>query len=564
LPIHWNISSPSDVIDESCPDYNLRRTFEFEGLLFDILARFVNLPLEDVDREIGSALNQLCLLLGVERAGLWRNGQDANSFVLTHYALSASYPLAAAGSGENRLPNDKGFIGSVEPNVISIGTELKTCFPWITAHVKGGEKCVFGRIKDLPEDAAQDRKALPRLGTQALVFIPFLVRGDVLGAMSFEMLSEEKQWPEPFLKRLELVAGVFAQASARKLSEEALTRSFAEIEELKERLEAKTDYLRPEIKISPAHNRIIGRSRKFRRVLQQGEQVAQADCAVLITGETGTGKELIAQEIHHHSARRDRAMVLVNCAALPSTLMESELFGRERGAYTGALTSQIGRFEMAHGSTIFLDEVAELPMEAQAKLLRVLQQGEFQRLGNPKTHKVDVRVIAATNRDLPEEVRQGRFREDLYYRLQVFPITMPPLRERVEDIPLLVCAFVEEFAARMGKKITKIPRKSMEMFQVHSWPGNIRELRNEIERSVILTTGDTLQTTPFGESPAGDAQEIAQGKREHISITLKSVRWRAKGLQRAGARADLKSATLYSAPEKGEIPHPRQKDQLGS
>jgi transcriptional regulator with GAF, ATPase, and Fis domain len=286
----------------------------------------------------------------------------------------------------------------------------------------------------------------------------------------------------------------------------------------------------------------------------------------LVSGETGTGKELIAQEIHRLSARKDNAMVLVNCAALPSALVESELFGRERGAYTGALTTQVGRFEVANKSSIFLDEVGELSMEVQAKLLRVLQQGEFQRLGSPKTYKVDVRVIAATNRDLAEDVRKGRFREDLYYRLKVFPIQVPPLRERVDDIPLLAFAFMEEFSTRMGKRITKISRKAMETLQNHAWQGNIREFRNVIEHSVIVSTSDTLKLTLLGETSTRAAQPItlAEAEREHILKTLENTSWRIKGLHGAAARLGLQPSTLYSRMQKLGIPHRRQKDEMAT
>jgi formate hydrogenlyase transcriptional activator len=347
-------------------------------------------------------------------------------------------------------------------------------------------------------------------------------------------------------------------------AQEALAKSYAEIKELKERLEAESDYLKAEIKISQAHAEILGRSPGIKKVLHQVEQVASADCPVLITGETGTGKELIAQEIHRLSVRKDRHMILVNCAALPSALVESELFGRERGAYTGALTSQVGRFEVANHSTIFLDEVGELSMEVQAKLLRVLQQGEFQRLGSPKTHNVNVRIIAATNRDLAGEVRKGKFREDLYYRLKVFPIEIPPLRERVEDIPLLVFAFMEEFSVRMGKKITKLPRKAMESLQRHAWPGNIRELRNVIEHGVILTQGEVLKLSLAAEAPLRDGEivTLAEAEREHILKILESTGWRIKGPHGAAKRLDLQPSTLYSRMQKLGIPHRRQKDAL--
>jgi formate hydrogenlyase transcriptional activator len=336
-----------------------------------------------------------------------------------------------------------------------------------------------------------------------------------------------------------------------------------EIKQLKDRLVGESEYLRSELKTSQAHAQILGRSPGIKRVLHQVEQVAPADCAVLINGETGTGKELVAQEIHDLSPRKSKQMVLVNCAALPAALVENELFGRERGAYTGALTSQVGRFQAADRSTIFLDEVGELSLEVQAKLLRVLQQGEFQRLGSPHTHKVDVRLIAATNRDLAEDVRNGKFREDLYYRLKVFPIAIPPLRERVEDIPLMVFAFMEEFSMRMGKKITKVSRKSMEALQKHSWPGNIRELRNVVEHSAILSGGDTLKLTFLGDSPTREPQPVtlAEAEREHILKTLELTNWRIKGKHGAAERLDMEPSTLYSRMQKLGIPTRRQKEE---
>jgi PAS domain S-box-containing protein len=350
----------------------------------------------------------------------------------------------------------------------------------------------------------------------------------------------------------------------KKLAEEALLSSYAQISLLKDRLDAESAYLQTEIRVRQAQGQIIGHSAAIQHVLQHVEQVASAQCPVLLTGETGTGKELIAAEIHRLSPRRDRLMVLVNCAALPSALVESELFGRERGAYTGALTAQVGRFQVADGSTLFLDEVGELSLEVQAKLLRALQEGEFQRLGNPKTHKVDARVIAATNRDLVEEVRKGRFREDLYYRLKVFPIDLPPLRKRVEDIPSLVFAFLEEFSTRMGKKVTKVPRHAMEKLQGHAWPGNIRELRNVIEHSVILTSGDMLKLSGLSDSPIRQTESVtlAEAEREHILKTLETTGWRIKGQHGAAKRLGLEPSTLYSRMQKLGIPNRTQKDEM--
>jgi transcriptional regulator with GAF, ATPase, and Fis domain len=282
---------------------------------------------------------------------------------------------------------------------------------------------------------------------------------------------------------------------------------------------------------------------------------------VLIQGETGTGKELVAQAIHRLSARHHNVMVKVNCAALPAALVESELFGREKGAFTGALTRQVGRFEIADGSTIFLDEIGELSLELQAKLLRVLESGEFERLGSPRTIKVNVRVIAATNRDLAGEIRQGRFREDLYYRLSVFPIRVPPLRERVEDIPLLVWAFLEQACARMGRKITRIPRTTMDVLQRRPWPGNVRELKNVIEHGAIVTAGDTLQVPAVADAAPGSAppQTLAEAEREHILRTLERTEWRIKGSAGAAAELGLKPSTLYGRMKKlGIERHPRR------
>jgi formate hydrogenlyase transcriptional activator len=342
--------------------------------------------------------------------------------------------------------------------------------------------------------------------------------------------------------------GVFRDITEQKRAEEELRRSLAEVERLKDRLQAESDYLKAEIQVALAQNDITGKSAAIRKILRQVEQVAPTDSSVLISGETGTGKELVAQAIHGLSPRRRHVMVKVNCAALPSGLVESELFGREKGAFTGALARQVGRFEVADGSTVFLDEVGELPPDVQVKLLRVLQAGEFERLGSPRTIRVNVRVIAATNRDLADEIRKGRFREDLFYRLNVFPIRMPSLRERAEDIPLLVWTFLEEFCSRMGKKITRVPRTTMEALQRQPWPGNTRELRNVIEHGAIITTGPSLRLPDLGDagSRAPLAQTLADAEREHILGALEITRWRIKGPNGAAVRLGLNPSTLYS------------------
>ncbi len=356
--------------------------------------------------------------------------------------------------------------------------------------------------------------------------------------------------------------GVMRDVTEEREARESLRRSYEEIERLKDRLQAETDYLRAEINVVQAHNEITGRSPLIRKVLREVEQVAPTDSSVLVLGETGTGKELVAQAIHRLSSRRSHVMVKVNCAALPSGLIESELFGREKGAFTGALTRQVGRFEVADRSTLFLDEVGELPLEVQSKLLRVLENGELERLGSPRTIRVDVRLIAATNRDLAEEVRRGRFREDLFYRLSVFPIRVPPLRDRAEDIPLLVWTFLEEFSSRMGKRIIQVPRRTMEALQRHPWPGNVRELRNVIEHGAIITTGETLRLPTLGDgaSSAAAPTTLADSERELILRALERAGGHVKGPKGAAAALGLKPSTLYTRMKKLGIRLPGQAD----
>jgi formate hydrogenlyase transcriptional activator len=358
----------------------------------------------------------------------------------------------------------------------------------------------------------------------------------------------------------ECLMGVSVDVTERRRAEEALRQSLAEIARLKDRLQAESEYLKAEIRVVHSQGEVTGHSAAVRKILRLVEQVAPTDSSVLIRGETGTGKELVAQAIHRLSPRGRHVMVKVNCAALPSGLVESELFGREKGAFTGALSRQVGRFEVADGSTIFLDEVGELPPDVQVKLLRVLQEGEFERLGSPRTVKVNVRLIAATNRDLADDVRKGRFREDLYYRLNVFPIRVPPLRERAEDIPLLVWTFLEDLSARMGKKITQVPRATMEALQRGPWPGNVRELRNVIEHAAIITSGDTLNVPMLGDATPGAAlpRTLADAERDHILFVLESTGGRIKGPQGAAAVLGLNPATLYSRMKKLGVRPSRQ------
>ncbi|HTW63798.1 MAG TPA: sigma 54-interacting transcriptional regulator [Bryobacteraceae bacterium] len=316
-----------------------------------------------------------------------------------------------------------------------------------------------------------------------------------------------------------------------------------------------------------SENELVGSSLGMRRALNAVSVVAPTDSAVLIQGETGTGKELIARAVHDQSPRRHERFVTLNCAAIPSGLIESELFGHERGAYTGALNSAVGRFQLAHQGTLFLDEIGDMPLELQPKLLRVLQEQEFERLGSTHTVRVDVRIVAATNRDLSALVQERRFRSDLFYRLHVFPIALPPLRERADDIPLLVRTFVRKFAERMNKQIDIIPEEVMERLKYHSWPGNIRELQNFIERSVILSPGPVLHA-PLGDLQRPDAPRpaarltLADAERAHILEVLHAVDWVVGGRRGAAARLGLPRTTLLHRMQKlGIAPQQRQQNQ---
>lgn len=325
--------------------------------------------------------------------------------------------------------------------------------------------------------------------------------------------------------------------------------AWAEIRTLKDRLEQENAYLRHVVKEKLPHG-LTCHSPRFQAVMEEVSQVSQTNTTVPLLGETGSGKEVLAQAIHDASTRKDRPMVKVNCAALPAALIESELFGREKGAFTGAIARQAGRFEISDGSTIFLDEIGELPMELQPKLPRVLQDGEFERLGGSRTIKVDVRVIAATNRDLAQAIREGRFREDLFYRLDVFPIELPPLRESPQDIPLLSWIFVKEFSNSMGKAIDAIADDSMAALQAYPWPGNVRELRNVIERAMILTRGSTLQIKlghpALRPQAANTAGTLEEAERDHILRALERCGWRIRGSNAAAELLGMKPTTLES------------------
>ncbi|MBS0169564.1 MAG: sigma 54-interacting transcriptional regulator [Nitrospira sp.] len=396
-------------------------------------------------------------------------------------------------------------------------------------------------------------RLLVEKGFQSNCSLPLLSRDRVIGCLNLAS-HQEDAFGEQDVEFLSQVAGQIALAVDNAVA-------YQEIRTLKDRLTEEKLYLEEEIRVEHGFDDIIGDSRTLKQVLGQVEIVAPTDATVLILGETGTGKELIARAIHRLSARQARTFVKLNCAAIPTGLLESELFGHERGAFTGAIAQKIGRFELAHGGTIFLDEVGEIPLELQSKLLRVLQEQEFERLGSTRTVHVDIRLIAATNRDLATLVDEQRFRSDLYYRLNVFPLNVPPLRERREDIPMLVRYFAQHYATRMKKTIESIPAPTLDALSRYHWPGNIRELENLVERAVILTQGTQLHVplqelkVVEPERPA-EALTLHDAEREQILRVLRETKWTIGGPHGAAARLGLKRTTLTSKIKKLGLSRP--------
>ncbi|MHC4457973.1 MAG: sigma-54-dependent Fis family transcriptional regulator [Planctomycetota bacterium] len=408
--------------------------------------------------------------------------------------------------------------------------------------------------KNLYDDARFPNQAwLMQNDIRSHAGFPLVFREQLLGVMSVFSQSE-------FVPGIvEHLSGFANQASIAIKN----AQLFAEVEQLKNRLQAENVYMQEEIKLIHNFEELIGSSDEFKHVLQKVEQVAPTDATVLIRGESGTGKELVARAIHNISPRSKRPLVKVNCAALPSTLIENELFGHEKGAYTGAVSQKIGRFELANGGTIFLDEIGDLPFDTQSKLLRIIEDGEFEPVGGIKTKRIDVRIIAATNHYLEELIENGSFREDLYYRLNVFPIKIPPLRERKVDIPYLVKHFIRKYSEKLGKKIDTIPPKIMLTFQKYHWPGNIRELENIIERSVIISKTNIIQTDGFLDfqahksSGTSGLRTLRDVEQAHILRVLDETNWVIEGKQGAATRLDIHPATLRSRMKKLGIKRPQ-------
>jgi len=510
----------------------------FEQLLSDLSTRFTGIAAEAVDSEVERALRRVVEFLGTDRSTLFEFSADGMVLQATH---SWGRPDVAPFAID-----------------IIVATEL----PWYHDQLTRGSVVRLGCIpEELPSGTDAERAYIERVGMRSNLSVPIAVGGRFVCALATGAFGAPRAWSDSDVERVRVVGQIVANAIHRKRADEALRASLTEVEQLKDRLEAENVYLREEVKSAHDFDEIVGQSPTIRQVLGRVAQVAPTSMTVLLLGETGTGKELLARAIHERSPRRDHPMVKVNCAAIPAGLLESELFGHERGAFTGAVSARTGRFEVADGGTLFLDEIGDLSMDLQAKLLRVLQAGEFERLGSTHTRKVNVRIVAATHRDLPRTIVAGGFREDLYYRLSVFPITLPPLRERSSDIPLLVWSIIHRRQGELGRRIERVPQRAMAALTGYAWPGNVRELENVIERALVLSPGSTLQVEEAfsAATPGGNAVSSADldaVTAQHIRAVLERCGWRINGGGNAAAVLGLHPNTLRSRMKKLGIVRP--------
>jgi PAS domain S-box-containing protein len=520
-------------LQEEAQAHAMADQMTFERLVAELSGCFLNISPEETERAIRDALSRICTAIGVDRGAFYRAGPDGSLIDEVSWAGKgievAAIPLSAAN----------GFAWSIE-RLLMDGLVS------------------FSTLGEIPSET--DRRAYGASGTRSAIATALVVGGRNVGALAFCTVTAERTWTDDAVNRLKLIAGVFGQAIAWQESNRSLQAALKDVERLQNELQVDNTQLRREISDRTGHGHALGHSAALRRVLEQVSQVAPTDSTVLLLGETGTGKELLATQIHALSARRERTMVRVNCAAIPATLVESELFGREKGAFTGALARQVGRFELAHGSTIFLDEIGDLPLDTQIKLLRVLEERQIERLGSSQPITVDARIIVATHRNLEQRIAAGLFREDLYYRLNVFPIHVPPLRERVEDIPMLVWGFVEEFSKAFGKRVDSIAEENLAALQQYTWPGNLRELRNVVERAMITATDHRLVITPPQPSAAAviRSAKLVDVERQHIRAVLDRSGWRIRGTGGAAERLGLKPTTLETRMAKLGLKRPPQ------
>lgn len=515
----------------------LHRRREYQATLAAISSRLVTTQYDDADQVMVDCLKRICKYIGGNRITLsWIDLESRTGEVLYTWH-----------------EGDQSMIYSID----------QTRFPYLSEKLLHNEPLCISTLDNLPPEADVDRQILRSVGMQSFLFRPLAIAGEIVGLLTMGNDAQICEWADQDLEDLQVFGELLANFVMRMRQRQALDAALDGLHRATERLEAENIYLRTEIKLNHDFEEIVGESDALRRSLQMVEQVADTMTPVLILGETGTGKELIARALHEHSSRRHRPLVKVNCAALPANLIESELFGYEKGAFTSADAAKRGRFDLAHGSTLFLDEIGEIPFELQAKLLRVLQEGEFERLGGSKTVKVDVRIIAATNRDLWQACEDGEFRSDLYYRINTFPIELPALRDRGDDIRLLAEHFARLHAQRLGRELTAISARMMKQLEQYDWPGNVRELEGVIQRALLSSSGPILELGhPLaGRSPGerGDdtaAFKLRQVERDHIATILDECSWKISGDKGAAAALGIPPSTLRSKMKKLGIKRP--------
>lgn len=513
----------------------LRSREKYQQVLAGISSRLLTSSNEDIESAIECSLRDVCRYLEAERATLiWFDKSADTAEVLHTWRVS----------GWRELPR------------ISMQR-----FATLVQILDDGESLSFDSLDELPAHAGSDRASLEDLGVLSGALVPLIVDGEVQGSCILTNSDRERTWSQQDVADLQVIGELFSNAIFRQRSRAQLDRLLAQLESARDRLEAENVYLQQEILSSHGFNELVGESESLQSCLRLVAQVSATQAPVLLQGETGTGKELIARAIHEHGDRRDRPLVKINCAALPESLIESELFGHEAGAFTSARARKLGRFDLADKGTLFLDEIGDLPFELQGKLLRVLQDGEFQRLGGTQTVCVDVRIIAATNKRLRESVECGDFRADLFYRINTFPIELPPLRERQGDVALLAQHFVRMHAAKLGRDVTAIAKAMLDELESYDWPGNVRELESVIQRSLITSAGPLLRLDEslvkdpadpaFGNLPRRQRPaDLRSAEREHICEVLDATGWRISGESGAAKRLGLPPSTLRSRMKK--------------
>jgi transcriptional regulator with GAF, ATPase, and Fis domain len=516
---------------------------QFERLVATLSSKFAALQMGELSAAFAQTLEQICLDLNVDRA------------TLVEFAEADSHAVRAC-HGYNR-PGQNSLEVAPDP----------ADWHWLLDQVRSHRVVAITRVDDLPMAARGEREYARRSHLSSSLSVAVTIGGGCIGALVLASFQRFREWPAVVQDRARLIAEIIGGALQRSRQEAALRASLAEIERLNRRLIAENVCLKEDIQTFHDFEEIVGESAVMRDALERLCQVAPLNCSVLLQGETGTGKELFARALHERSRRRSHALVRVNCAALPPTLVESELFGHEKGSFTGAICMRQGRFELADGGTIFLDEIGDLPYEMQGKLLRVLQEGEFERVGSSRTRRVDVRVIAATHHNLEEAVAEGHFRPDLYYRLGVFPIHVPALRERRDDIAPLMWFFIQRHQRELGRRITKVPQQVLDQLLGHDWPGNVRELDNVVERAMIRSTDGTLQLD--GAIAAKPRERFAGSgtlddiQRSHIEATLRQCGWRINGIGNAAECLGMHPNTLRFRMKKLRILSPREQRLAG-